>query len=103
MKENNVSKRNQATTQEECTEQLMECHSECDINDKECKEECVEDYKGCETMVHVDEGEIISELLTLTALLDGNMSRLETSNSIGRTSKKIVIEYDIKERDQRSS
>tara|TARA_Y100001970_G_C14246117_1_gene868391 strand:- start:1992 stop:2222 length:231 start_codon:yes stop_codon:yes gene_type:complete len=51
----------------------------------------------------VDKGEIISELLTLTALLDGKMERLETCNSVGRTSKKIVIEYDIKERDQRSS
>ena len=46
--------------------------------------------------MHSDEGEIISELLTLTALLNGNMTRLETSNSMGRTSKKIVIEYDVK-------
>ncbi len=49
--------------------------------------------------MNTDEGEIISELLTLTALLNGNMTRLETSNSTGRISKKIVIEYDIKQRD----
>ena len=89
--------RDHTITQEECQDQLLECTTECDVNDRECKEECVEDFKGCETMVHIDEGEIISELLTLTALLDGNMTRLTTSNSMGRQSKKIVIEYDIKE------
>ncbi len=55
------------------------------------------DLKHCD--MNTDEGEIISELLTLTALLNGNMTRLETSNSTGRISKKIVIEYDIKQRD----
>jgi hypothetical protein len=42
-----------------------------------------------------DEGTLISELLTITALLDGEMQRYETLNSVGRSSKKIVIEYDI--------
>ena len=37
------------------------------------------DLKHCD--MNTDEGEIISELLTLTALLNGNMTRLETSNS----------------------
>ena len=41
-----------------------------------------------------DEGTLISELLTITALLDGEMQRYETLNSVGRSSKKIVIEYD---------
>jgi hypothetical protein len=42
-----------------------------------------------------DEGTLISEMLTLTALLGGEMQRYETLNSVGRSSKKIVIEYDI--------
>ena len=46
--------------------------------------------------MHDDEGTLISEMLTLTALLGGRMERYETLNSVGRSSKKIVIEYDIK-------
>ena len=42
-----------------------------------------------------DEGTLISELLTITALLGGKMERYQTLNSVGRSSKKIVIEYDI--------
>tara|TARA_R100001443_G_scaffold629_1_gene2491 strand:- start:444 stop:602 length:159 start_codon:yes stop_codon:yes gene_type:complete len=45
--------------------------------------------------MHDDEGTLISELLTITALLDGQMQRYETLNSVGRSSKKIVIEYNI--------
>ena len=48
--------------------------------------------------MHDDEGTLISELLTITALLDGQMQRYETLNSVGRSSKKIVIEYNIQER-----
>tara|TARA_R100001510_G_C7505294_1_gene107248 strand:+ start:68 stop:223 length:156 start_codon:yes stop_codon:yes gene_type:complete len=48
--------------------------------------------------MHDDEGTLISELLTITALLDGQMQRYETLNSVGRSSKKIVIEYNIEER-----
>ena len=80
----------------DCTDELMECMSD------KSNEECVDEYNEC-VIPKVDEGEIISELLTLTSLLDGKMERLITSNSSGITSKKIIIEYDIKERDQRSS
>ena len=77
----------------DCTDNLMECMSD------KSNEECVDEYNEC-VIPKVDEGEIISELLTLTSLLDGKMERLITSNSSGITSKKIRIEYDIKERDQ---
>ena len=80
----------------DCTDELMECMSD------KSNEECVDEYNEC-VIPKVDEGEIISELLTLTSLLDGKMERLITSNSSGITSKKIIIEYDIKQRDQRSS
>tara|TARA_B100000965_G_scaffold33217_1_gene24553 strand:- start:2159 stop:2473 length:315 start_codon:yes stop_codon:yes gene_type:complete len=80
----------------DCTDELMECMSD------KSNEECVDEYNEC-VIPKVDEGEIISELLTLTSLLDGKMERLITSNSSGITSKKIIIEYDIKERDQGSS
>tara|TARA_B100001996_G_C18618385_1_gene576673 strand:- start:359 stop:646 length:288 start_codon:yes stop_codon:yes gene_type:complete len=94
---------NQHEQEQDCTDQLLECTTECDPQDKECETECVEDYKGCETMVHVDQGEIISELLTLTSLLNGKMERRTVYDSTGRSSKKIIIEYDIKERDKRPS
>ena len=88
------------TEEKDCTEQYFDCDAEpdhqlrsCAFN-QECKDECVTDLKHCD--MHSDEGEIISELLTLTALLKGEMTRLTTSNSMGRTSKKIVIEYDVK-------
>ncbi len=42
-----------------------------------------------------DEGTLISEMLTLTSLVSGEMQRYETLNSVGKSSKKIVIEYDI--------
>ena len=41
-----------------------------------------------------DEGTLISELLTITSLLDGKMERREVYESQGRKYKKIVIEYD---------
>ena len=40
-------------------------------------------------------GDLIAELLIITAELGGRMERYETLNSVGRSSKKIVIEYDI--------
>ena len=49
------------------------------------------------TTALLPEGDLISELLTITALLGGTMERLQTSNSVGRRSKKIVIEYDVQE------
>ena len=40
-------------------------------------------------------GDLIEELLIITAELGGRMERYETLNSVGRSSKKIVIEYNI--------
>tara|TARA_B100000131_G_scaffold71716_1_gene68029 strand:+ start:176 stop:349 length:174 start_codon:yes stop_codon:yes gene_type:complete len=44
-----------------------------------------------------DEGTIIAEMLTLTALLGGTMERCEVTTSDGQSYKKIIIEYDKKE------
>lgn len=46
----------------------------------------------------MDYGDEIADLLTLTTLMGGTMTRYETLNSVGRSSKKIVIEYDVEER-----
>lgn len=46
----------------------------------------------------MDKGELISELLQISSLLGGTMQRTETLNSVGRSSKKIIIEYDVKQR-----
>jgi len=123
--------------EKDCTDELMECTTECDTNDKECHTDCIDEYHQCDISkeftpddveqciidgndykdcvdhmvatndftddVHVDEGEIIAEILTLTALLNGKCTRSDTLNSTGRSSKLITIEYDIKERDQRAS
>ena len=40
---------------------------------------------------------IIQRIEELAVLLDGTATRLTTCNSMGRQSKKIVIEYDINE------
>ena len=40
-----------------------------------------------------DEGTIIAEMLTLTALLGGKMERCEVTTSDGQSYKKIIIEY----------
>ena len=47
------------------------------------------------TMIE-DEGDLIAELLCITGELGGKMERLTTYDSNGRTTKKIVIEYDEK-------
>ena len=44
---------------------------------------------------YMDEGELIAELLCITAELGGEMHRLPTMDHSGRTSKKVVIEYNI--------
>ena len=95
--------------EKDCTDQLLECTSECDINDSECESECVEEYKECELpweedeqMTYEnehDEGELISEILQIAALLGGSVERTQTLNSTGRASKKIIIEYDVKQKD----
>ena len=103
--------------EKDCTDQLLECTSECAPTDTECKTECVEEYKECELpwedeeqmtydedkFMNMDEGELISELLQIASLLNGTCERSETSNSTGRSSKKITIEYDIQFRDEGSS
>ena len=125
--------------EKDCTDELMECTTQCDTHDKECHEECVEEYHECDISkeftaddvqqcitdgndykdcvdnmvattpmdnvpsIDYDEGEIISEILTLTALLNGKCTRSNTLNSVGRSSKKITIEYDIQFRDKGSS
>ena len=94
--------------EKDCADQLLECTSECAPTDTECKSECVEEYKECELpweedeqMTHEhDEGELISEILQIAALLGGSVERTQTLNSTGRASKKIIIEYDIKQKDE---
>ena len=102
--------------EEDCTDQYFECVSECDINDTECEAECVENYHECELpweedemtydedkFMKMDEGELISEILQIAALLNGKCERSETLDSRGRSSKRITIEYDVQQRDQGSS
>ena len=102
--------------EKDCTDQLLECTSECDINDKDCEAECVEQYHECELpweeeqmtteedkFMAMDEGELISEILQITALLGGTCTRTQTLDSTGRESKKIIIEYDIQRRDKTTS
>jgi len=45
--------------------------------------------------IRMDRGELISEILQIAACLEGTVERTETLNSVGRSSKKIIIEYDI--------
>ena len=52
--------------------------------------------ENCEQLCGLDK-KIVS------MLLDGEFNQYETLNSVGRSSKLIKIEYDIKERDQGSS
>ena len=97
----------------DCTDQLLECTTECAPTDAECHAECVEEYKECdlpweddvqmtyeERIEEQDEGELISEILQIAALLGGTCTRSETLDSTGRASKKIIIEYDVKQKDE---
>ncbi len=99
--------------EKDCTDQLLECTSDCAPTDTECKTECVEEYKECELpwedeeqmtyeerMEEHDEGELISEILQIAALLGGSVERTESFTSTGRTSKKIIIEYNVKQQDE---
>ena len=100
--------------EKDCTDQLLECTSECAPTDTECQSECVEEYKECELpwedeeqmtyeedkFMDMDEGELISEILQIAALLGGSVERTETLNSTGRASKKIIIEYDVKNKNE---
>ena len=33
--------------EKDCTDDLMECVTECDTDDKECKDACVDEYQEC--------------------------------------------------------
>ena len=108
-----IRKEHDKDEEKDCTDQLLECTSECAPNDSECESECVEEYKECELpwedeqqmtyeedkFMDMDEGELISEILQIAALLGGSVERTETLNSTGRASKKIIIEYDVKHKD----
>ena len=109
--------RKEQEDEKDCTDQLLECTSECAPTDTDCQSECVEEYKECELpwedeqqmtyeedkFMHMDEGELVSECLQIAALLGGTCTRSETLDSTGRASKKIIIEYDIQRRDQGAS
>ena len=99
--------------EKDCTDQLLECTVQCDTDDTECKTECVEEYKECELpweedeqmtyedrIMEHDQGELISEILQIAALLGGSVERTESFTSTGRESKKIIIEYDVKQKDE---
>ena len=104
----------QQEEEKDCTDQLLECTSACAPNDSECESECVEEYKECELpwedeeqmtyeedkFMDMDEGELISEILQIAALLGGSVERTETLDSRGRASKKIIIEYDVKNKNE---
>tara|TARA_Y100001963_G_scaffold69727_1_gene97073 strand:+ start:79 stop:291 length:213 start_codon:yes stop_codon:yes gene_type:complete len=57
-------------------------------------------YQQRNMKMHDDEGTLISEMLTLTALLGGRMERYDTYSSTGKTSKKIIIEYNVEENER---
>ena len=91
-------KRNQTTKEEkDCTDQLLECTTECDPNDKECEEECVEEYKECEVdadpdqhiidpnqpwdkvvVYPVKEDDLVAEIEHIASLLKGTTTRQTT-------------------------
>ena len=48
----------------------------------------------------MDEGVLIAELLCITGELGGEMQRLTTLDHSGRQSKKIVIEYNVTQKDK---
>ncbi len=114
---NDMRKEHAKEEEKDCTDQLLECTSECAPTDTECKTECIEDYHECELpweedeqmtyeedkFMEMDEGELISEILQIAALLNGTCERSETSDSRGRSSKRITIEYDVRTRDQGTS
>tara|TARA_B100000427_G_scaffold321039_1_gene321081 strand:- start:2510 stop:2764 length:255 start_codon:yes stop_codon:yes gene_type:complete len=49
------------------------------------------------------EPDLIAELLQITAELGGTMHRSDTLTSQGVSTKRIIIEYDVKTRDQTAS
>ncbi|MEC7807441.1 MAG: hypothetical protein VYD75_10030 [Pseudomonadota bacterium] len=66
------------------------------------KLECYEDDTSvpCSTLqedqfMYMNKGDLISEILQIAACLKGSVERTETLDSMGRSSKKIIIEYDV--------
>ena len=47
----------------------------------------------------VNDNELVEELRTIAERLDGTFQRLTTFDSTGRQSKKVVIEYDIRNKE----
>ena len=47
-----------------------------------------------------DEGEILAELLCIEGELGGTLQRLTTLDHSGRTSKKVVIEYNVEQKEK---
>ena len=101
----NAIKRNQTISSKEekdCTDQLLECTTQCDPDDKECEEECVEQYKECEiewsdkvVVYPVKETDLVAEIEHIATLLNGATTKIITCDSSGRESKKIVVEYAV--------
>ena len=46
----------------------------------------------------MNEGDLVAELLQITAELGGRMERLDTYDSKGTIGKKIIIEYNVTEK-----
>ena len=46
-----------------------------------------------------NDNELVEELRTIAERLDGTFQRLTTFDSTGRQSKKVVIEYDIRNKE----
>ena len=102
---------------EDKQDRYFECIEHCDPNeqDETCEEVCVpalnddpEHHPQVDIPMtteedkfhYMDEGELISEILQIAALLGGTCTRSETLDSTGRASKKIIIEYDVKNKNE---
>ena len=46
-----------------------------------------------------NDNELVEELRTIAERLDGTFQRLTTFDSTGRQSKKVVIEYDVRDKE----
>lgn len=85
-------------------DQYFECLTHCVESEQEesCTDVCTpaltHDPEGPTVKIPddkmIDEGELISELLQITAELGGEMTRQTTLNSKGESTKRIVIEYN---------
>ena len=101
---------------EDKQDRYFECIEHCDPNeqDETCEEVCVpalnddpEHHPQVDIPMtteedkfhYMDEGELIAELLQITGELGGEMTRQTTINSQGLRTKRIIIEYDIKSKD----